>query len=450
MIQKERIKVLNKHDNITRPEYVLYWMQASQRIPYNHALAYAMDEANRLNLPLTVCFGITNDFPEANLRHYKFMLEGLLELDDELKKMGINFLVSVSNPPELAVRLSKKAALLVCDVGYTKIQVQWRKLAAKKAHCPVIQVESDVIVPVEEASQKEEYSAATIRPKIKSAMTKYLTGLKQRRMNVRQKMHHSLNIEKILSGLKIDRTVRPSMFYKGGTSQALKKLKEFKTKKLAKYEELKNDPSLNYMSELSPYIHFGQISTLQIAMELKDLPQKDKESFLEELIIRRELAINFAHYNSEYDNYRCLPDWAKKTLNEHKKDKREYNYSLQKLEEARTHDPYWNAAQDEMVLTGKMHGYMRMYWGKKILEWSKTPEQAYRTALYLNNKYELDGRDPNGFAGIAWCFGKHDRPWTKREVFGTVRYMNDKGLERKFDIKKYVKKIDTCKSTTNL
>ena len=170
--------------------------------------------------------------------------------------------------------------------------------------------------------------------------------------------------------------------------------------------------------------------------------RQDKEAFLEELVVRRELSMNFVHYNPHYDSYQALPDWAKKTLKAHEKDKREYAYSLKAWEEARTHDPYWNAAQREMVSTGKMHNYMRMYWGKKILEWSKTPEEAYRTALYLNNKYELDGRDPNGFAGVAWCFGKHDRAWAERSIFGKVRYMNAAGLRRKFDIEKYVHRVE--------
>ncbi len=151
--------------------------------------------------------------------------------------------------------------------------------------------------------------------------------------------------------------------------------------------------------------------------------------------------MNFVFYNQNYDSFDGLPEWAKKTLKEHEKDRREYIYTLEELENAETHDPYWNAAQEEMRIKGKMHGYMRMYWGKKILEWSKTPEDAFKIALYLNNKYELDGRDPNGFTGVAWCFGKHDRPWKERQIFGKIRYMNAKGLKRKFDADGYAEKI---------
>ncbi len=189
---------------------------------------------------------------------------------------------------------------------------------------------------------------------------------------------------------------------------------------------------------MSPYLHFGQISPLHIALEVLKTKSPGKSAYLEELIIRRELAVNFVYYNREYDNLKCLPDWAYNTLMEHRKDKREYIYSLEEFENAETHDPYWNAAQLEMVHSGKMQGYMRMYWGKKILEWAQNPEKAYQIALKLNNRYELDGRDPNGYAGVAWCFGKHDRAWKEREIFGKVRYMNDHGLRRKFKMDSYV------------
>jgi len=192
---------------------------------------------------------------------------------------------------------------------------------------------------------------------------------------------------------------------------------------------------------MSPYLHFGQISPLEITLEISKTRSRSKEAYLEELIVRRELSMNFVHYNETYDSYDSIPQWARKTLRAHQKDRRDYLYRREEFEQGKTHDPYWNAAQKEMVVTGKMHGYMRMYWGKKILEWSKTPQEAFETALYLNNKYELDGRNPNGFTGVAWCFGKHDRPWGERAIFGNVRYMNEGGLKRKFDAEKYVEKI---------
>ncbi len=208
-----------------------------------------------------------------------------------------------------------------------------------------------------------------------------------------------------------------------------------------RYEELKNDPTKECVSNMSPFLHFGQISPLHIALRVSETDSPGKDAYLEELIVRRELSVNFVFYNKNYDAFEGLPEWAKKTLKEHEKDPREYVYTLEELENAETHDPYWNAAQREMTLRGKMHGYMRMYWGKKIIEWSRTPENAFKTAVYLNNKYELDGRGPNGFTGVAWCFGKHDRPWKERPIFGKIRYMNANGLKRKFDADGYVAKI---------
>ena len=231
--------------------------------------------------------------------------------------------------------------------------------------------------------------------------------------------------------------------FKGGSNEAAKLLSNFVKNKLSVYPELKNDPTVDFTSNLSAYLHFGQISPVQIAFDVlaADAPNEAKEVYLEELIVRRELAVNYIHFNENYDCFEGLPNWSKLTLNKHKADSREYLYIVEDLERAETHDPYWNAAQNQMRVTGRMHGYMRMYWGKKILEWTKTPQEAFKAALYLNDKYELDGRDPNGFTGVAWCFGKHDRPWKERLVFGTVRFMNENGLRRKFDANKYVENV---------
>jgi deoxyribodipyrimidine photo-lyase len=254
------------------------------------------------------------------------------------------------------------------------------------------------------------------------------------------------DVKGIITRLKIDGSVTPVDSFRGGASQAEQHLEGFIATKLKDYAERRSDPSLNLGSHMSPYLHFGQISPLYIALKVRQArgqSKKAKDAYLEELVVRRELSMNFVQYNDTYDTFDALPQWAKDTLKAHQKDRREYVYNLEEWETARTHDPYWNAAQQEMVATGKMHNYMRMYWGKKILEWSKTPEEGYRIALYLNNKYELDGRDPNGFAGVAWCFGKHDRAWKERPVFGKVRYMNAAGLRRKFDIETYVRRVDS-------
>jgi len=450
-IQKERIRVLNRK-GIQEGKYILYWMQASQRVEYNHALEFAILKANELRQPLIVFFGITDQFPEANERHYTFMLEGLKEVKHSLEKRGIQMVTLRKSPETGVLQLAKKASLAAVDQGYLKIQKAWRDYASKKMDCPLIQVETDVVVPVEETSPREEYAAATIRSKIKRKLDAFLVPLKEHEpiidsLSLNFDSFDIEDVEKAISKLRLDRSVKRADAFHGGTKEAKSRLGIFLESKLDRFPELRNDPTLDYLSHMSPYLHFGQISPLYIALKVSKTRSLGAESFLEELIIRRELSMNFVFYNEKYDSLESIPDWAKKTLRTHQKNRRPYLYSPKELENAGTHDPYWNAAQKEMVIKGKMHGYMRMYWGKKILEWSKTPEEAFKIALYLNNKYELDGRDPNGFAGVAWCFGKHDRPWGERAIFGNVRYMNDKGLKRKFDADKYVKMMELDKNS---
>jgi deoxyribodipyrimidine photo-lyase len=450
MIQATRIAPLNKNSP-KNGKYVLYWMQASQREEYNHALEYTIARANEMGKPVVVVFALTPNYPNAHYRHYLFMIDGLKETQAALVNRGIQLVIIIGNPAGILTKLSSDACLIVTDCGYTRIQRRWRVGVADKIERPLYQVESDIIVPVEQASAKEEYSAATIRPKINRLLSDYLIPVrrippKKDSLGLRFDSAKLDDITATLSELGVDMSVEPSAHYKGGLSWAKKRLDDFLEHKITEYSENKNDPSQEYLSNLSPYIHFGQISPLYIAIETLKRAKKYAAAFLEELIIRRELAINFVYFNPEYDNYTGLPDWCLNTLERHTEDKRPYLYNQAELEQANTHDPYWNAAQTEMMITGKMHGYMRMYWGKKILEWSRTPQEAYKTAIYLNDKYELDGRDPNGYAGVAWCFGKHDRPWARRPIFGNIRYMNDAGLRRKFDIDEYVKKIERLKN----
>ena len=245
----------------------------------------------------------------------------------------------------------------------------------------------------------------------------------------------------LLSRLNLDRTVPASDVFTGGTAEAKRRFEQFLKHRLEGFAHNRNDPGGDGGSDMSPYLHFGQVSPVTLALLAIDHGGSGTPAFLEEVIVRRELAVNFVHYNDHYDSFASLPLWAQKTLSHHQADQREYGYLPDELERAATHDPYWNAAQQEMMKSGKMQGYMRMYWGKKILEWSKTPQGAYSVALYLNNKYEIDGRDPSGYAGVAWCFGKHDRPWGEREIFGMVRYMNAQGLGRKFSMDRYIEKV---------
>jgi len=449
-VQATRIKHLNDVD-IRKGDYVLYWMQQSQRAAYNHALEYAVQQANKLSQPLMVGFGLTDDYPEANLRHYTFMLEGLMETRAALASRGIKMVLRRGQPPEVALELGRLASIIVCDRGYLRHQRAWRRQVAKHARCPVVQLESDVVVPVGVVSDKAEYAARTIRPKIHRNLETYLVDLKPTKAK-----HPSLGLKvngldpdhtgELLRKLNLDRSVPPvSDLFRGGTSQAVNRFNGFIRRRLIHYDDHSNQPQTDDISHMSPYLHFGQISPLYLALKIgraADSLKTVKEAYIEQLIVRRELAMNFAYYTPDYDAYTCIPGWAEKTLAEHARDKRDYIYSRRQLENAATHDAYWNASMLEMKHTGFMHNYMRMYWGKKILEWSETPQKAFRTTLALNNKYFLDGRDPNSYTGVAWIYGVHDRAWTERPIFGKTRYMAASGLERKCDIAAYVKKVN--------
>jgi deoxyribodipyrimidine photo-lyase len=445
MIEETRITPFNQEPP-GEGKYVLYWMQAAQREEYNHALEYAVERANDLGKPVVVCFGLTGEFPEANERHYRFMLEGLQETREALLDRGIRMVIATESPVALVPRMAADACLVIVDAGHLRIQRQWRAEVAERVHCAFHEVETNLIVPVEEAAEKENFSAGTFRPRIKRVLPAYLRGLRRRKVRMKSPKLDFDDVtlddmDRVMRTLKVDGSVRAVDGYCGGTTEAKRRLRRFVESKLDEYPELRNDPNAEAVSNMSPYLHFGQISPLYVALRVQAASSRGKEAYLEELIVRRELSYNFVYYCNEYDRFECLPPWARRTLDYHRRDKREYVYSTDDLEAARTHDPYWNAAQKEMVLTGKMQGYMRMYWGKKILEWTDRPQEAFKIALYLNNKYELDGRDPNGFAGVAWCFGKHDRAWQERPVFGKVRYMNAAGLKRKFDPDAYAERI---------
>jgi deoxyribodipyrimidine photo-lyase len=397
-----------------------------------------------------VVFGITDDYPEANLRHYTFMLEGLKDAQEALAKRGIKLVVRKGSPDEVAIEAGRDASLIVTDRGYMRPQKRWREKVAKEAGRLVVQVESDVVVPVELASSKQEHAARTLRPRIGEYLEDFLveltpTKVEKQSTNMRQPGLDLSDIDGVLDEMDLDRSVGTlGHMYRGGNTEAKKMFRRFCKQSLGDYDANRNQPQTDYVSHMSKYLHFGHVSPVWLALEARKAEAKrdNIDSFVEELIVRRELSMNFVFYNNDYDSYSNLPGWAKQTLEEHKSDEREYVYTRAQLENAETHDEYWNAAMREMVHTGYMHNYMRMYWGKKILEWSNTPEYAYRTTLYLNNKYFLDGRDPNSFANVAWVFGQHDRGWTERGVYGKVRYMSSGGLERKTKPGQYVEKIE--------
>ncbi len=449
-IQRERVQVLNEHsqeaDDLTG-DYVLYWMQQAQRSELNHALEYAVHRANELNLPLLVAFGLMDDYPEANRRHYHFMLQGLRDVETALTDRTITFVVQRGAPDEVALRLGEQAALLICDRGYLRHQRQWREHVARDARCPVIQVESDVVVPIELVSDKVETAARTIRPKITRHLDRFLVPLRKTSPTVTElgssvDSEDLSDVDALLDTMKLEHQVDPVPLFEGGTTAAKKILQKFFADRFATYADHRMHPETSDVSHMSKYLHFGQISPVYIALEVrKHQADGNADSFLDELIIRRELPMNYVYYEPDYDQYQALPDWAKDTLADHQSDERAHIYTRDQLEQGGTHDEYWNAAMAEMRSTGYMHNYMRMYWGKKVIEWSTDPETAYETTLYLNNKYFLDGRDANSYANVAWVFGRHDRGWTERDVFGKVRYMNAAGLERKADPQAYVAKV---------
>lgn len=446
MIQPERIQKLNDHAPNEAGTLVLYWMQQTQRARDNHALTFAIQEANQSRLPLLVYFGLTPAFPEARRRHYRFMLEGLKETFALLHQCGLGFRVHCGDPVDGLIPLATRARLVVTDRGYLRIQREWRQRAASALACPLIQIESDLIVPIQTASDHAEYMAATLRPKINRLLPRFLLPCpvaEPRRDTVREGQtidEFIRQADALLARFQPDGEIAPAVFT-GGTREADRHLARFTTEVLPHYAEKHNDPGRTDQSNLSPYLHFGQISALRVALEIQSIGGPAAEAFLEELIVRRELAANFVYYQPAYDRFAGLPAWARESLARHASDRRTPVYSLTELDRAQTADPFWNAAQQEMRLTGKMQGYMRMYWGKQILGWSPSPAVAFQRALTLNNRYFLDGRDPNGFAGVAWCFGLHDRPWTRRPIFGSVRYMNAAGLRRKFDMDAYLRRI---------
>jgi deoxyribodipyrimidine photo-lyase len=446
MIDLARVQPLNEH--ATRSgKFVLYWMQQSQRADYNHALEYAIERANELRLSVLAVFGLTEDYPEANLRHYAFMLEGLKEAQSALAQRGVMLAVQRGDPADVALRNSNEAALIVCDRGYLRHQKAWRRKVASEARCSVVQVESDVVVPVAVVSGKAEYAARTIRPKIQRNLPRFLQPIRHKRPRLSSTglQVESLDlsdVDRVLDALALDRSVTAvPRFFCGGTTIAKARFERFVRSKLGHYEANRSQPGMDATSCMSPYLHFGQISPLYLALRIARRRDSNAAAFLDELIVRRELAMNFVEYTQAYDAYRALPQWARATLQKHGEDRRMHVYDRRRLEGGRTHDEYWNAAMKELAHTGYMHNHMRMYWGKKILEWSASPEVAHRTVLAIMNKYFLDGRDPNSYASVGWLFGLHDRPWLEREIFGTVRYMSAAGLERKANPAAYVAKV---------
>jgi len=450
MIETSRIETLNRRPVRAGGRFVLYWMQQSQRAHGNHALEYAVRSANRLERPVVVVFGLTERYPEASERHYAFMLEGLAETARTLEGRGVGLVVRRREPPEAALDLAREAALLVCDRGYLKHQRAWRAKVAREAPCRVVQVESDVVVPADVVSTRAEIAARTLRPRIARVRGAFLRPLRASRPRwspLGLGLAGDLDVGdpgRVLCALDIDRGVTRTSAFSGGTSAARARLARFLRHHLEGYVESRGDPARPAVSYLSPYLHFGQISPVEIALRVMNARRgsaADREAFLEELIVRRELAVNFVLRTPAYDRYAGIPAWARRTLAAHRDDPRPARYTRAQLERAETADRCWNAAMRVMRSHGYLHNRLRMYWGKRIIEWSSSPEAAHRTALALNNRYFIDGRDASAYANVGWLFGLHDRPWPERPVFGQVRSMTARGLERKVDVEAWLGRV---------
>ena len=427
---------------------VVYWMQRAQRACDNPALDVAVNLGNALHKPVVVFFAPVPFYPGANARHFHFLAAGIADIADGLTQRGIGF-VFRAYPDHSLLKFCDQVhpAIVIGDENPLREAEDWRQKVARNLSVPFWTVDADVIVP-SRLFGREHYAARTIRPRLLELLPKFL---KQPDNPVARvpcfappQLSSSDWQEDFTRGWTLDRSVPPVNEWRGGNQEALRRLDEFIREKMALYPEGRNRPESDATSRLSPYLHFGHIGPHTVALRVQDanVPETAKKAFLEQLIIRRELAVNFVRFNPVYDSLECLEPWADRSLAQHSSDRRPIVYSKERLESAETHDPLWNAAQKQMVLTGWMHNYLRMYWAKKILEWSPSIASAYQRATWLNDRYQLDGRDPNGYAGIAWAIvGKHDRPWFERPVFGQVRYMSLASTGRKFDSKSYMAQI---------
>ena len=427
---------------------VLHWMHRDHRLRDNWSLLHAWDLARGLGVPLVSAHCLDPSYPGAEAAHFRFLMEGLGQLERDMAAQGLPLLRLLGDPPAEIVRLARAldAAAVVADFDPLRHKRAWLTRAASALPCPLHEADARNVVPCFEASDKPEYMARTIRPKIHRLLPEYLTDFPEPPAQPAPAIPPGLgrSAGEIEEAFPRTRAAGIPGGFTPGERAGRAALEGFLAHRLHGYDENRNDPARDGQSGLSPWLHFGMLSAQRAALSAASsgAPPQDTEAFLEELIVRRELADNFCLHHQDYDSTACFPQWAARTLEKHAGDPRPALYSPQELEQGRTQDPAWNAAQLEMVRGGKMHGYMRMYWGKKLLEWGKTPREAFYTALSLNNRYCLDGRDPNSFAGIAWCFGKHDRPWGERDIFGNVRYMNAKGLERKFDTRRYIRRVE--------
>ncbi len=434
----------------------------NRRVDANHALAHAISLANHLKLPVLVYEALTCTYRQANRRIHTFILEGVHDTATQLEQLGVGYLFYLrakrKDDNDTLYRLAEDAAAVVTDDYPTFIAATHNQSVPAKLKVPYLAVDSSCVVPMNKF-EKREYAAYTIRPKIQrllpSHMKPFAMPQPQHRWTLPIPAYHtnvsSGNITALVSSCEIDQHVPVSTSFHGGALEANRHLKIFLDRNLKRYAEDRNQPAAHATSNMSPYLHFGMISALDVALRVQSRGIEDNTSsaeYIEEMVVRRELAFNFARYaGPQVECLSSLPDWARKTLLTHAADERSPSYTREQFEKAETHDDIWNATQKELLFRGKMHGYYRMYWGKKIIEWSPTCQDALETMIYLHDKYALDGRDPNTYTGILWCFGLHDRPWVERPIFGQIRWMSYDGMKRKTDVASYLREIAYIEST---
>jgi deoxyribodipyrimidine photo-lyase len=429
------------------PGPVVYWMQRDQRVQDNWALLYAAEQAVARDVALMVIFNLVPRFGDTTARHYNFMFSGLEEVEAELTTLNIPFFLLEGEPAKTIPNFvaEHKVGEVVTDFNPLRFTDAWRKQVGEKLAVRFTEVDAHNIIPCWVVSDKEEFAAHTFRPKVHRQLAGWLVDFPKL-----EKQSHAapkaLGVDwaALRERVVTDESVLPVDWCTPGTKAGHEQLESFLDTGLGTYDENRNDPTLDGQSNLSPYLHFGQIAPQRVALAVKakkGISAEAREAYLEELIVRRELTDNYCFYNPHYDQVAGAHEWAQKTIAEHADDEREYLYTKKQLEEGETHDELWNAMQAELVTRGKMHGWCRMYWAKKILEWTKDTQTAIDIALYLNDKYHLDGTDPNGVVGVMWSIaGVHDRAWTERPIFGKIRYMNFNGAKRKFDVPAYIAK----------
>jgi deoxyribodipyrimidine photo-lyase len=450
-----RVRLLNSAPENPKGQYVLYWSQVFRRPHDNMALNFAVERANALGVPCIFYEAIRSDYPFASDRFHMFVLEAARETSAALKNKGISHFFFLPRTPNEArgvvKKLADQARLVVSDDSPMFI-ADHNARAAKKVSVPFYVVDDNAVVPLA-LFPKEEFAARTIRPKMHKALADFL----KRVVDTKPKKFAAAKIDlpfdpidfetadlaHLISKCEIDHDVPPVSEFPGGYRSAEKRLDFFLKKKLSSYVEDRNEPSRDGTSHLSPYLHFGMVSARKVALETQAAANAYGASeaalpFLEQLLVRRGLAFNFAARNKTPWSYESMPVWAKQTLAEHAKDPRPQIVSRDDLEDAKSPDEIWNAAQLELRARGIIHNYLRMLWGKLVITWTQSPAEAHATITYLNDKYALDGRDPDGYANIGWCFGLHDRPWPERAIFGKIRCMTSNSTRNKFDLENYL------------